>query len=631
MDEKNPLKMKVADLKAELGRRGLSQTGLKFDLAQRLQTAMDVDEFGTLPSLLSTPQPWSSMSSEESKPKEQVYLVGGPAITSNAMLSEGSPPTVAEGSSAFEDPLINEGKESDGVEANVDEPDRNTKGSVLTRQVSLEAGSECAVDNSKDDMSNIDEEKNNTEQSSSVVNGISSPLVCSEQKEDVSTGKDCETVAADERPLPICGSPTKTPGAPSSPCEDKKNVSGEDNKHMGLRAEGKSTPQDVTASDEHKDHSSPTTTAAEKDSHKTATEAMPQDAPEGEENHDGSSASLETVMSPSSLLSCSQSVRTNEREERFRQEKTLEGGERTKGTVGNGKRGRNFSCAEAGEGGEHNNVSKNHDVDSKCTVGAARDGPALGPGSGVSSETWTVEDDCRAKLMKRKERFSAAPSKTSGSNGTGNARREEPLSGVVHSEKVVSRKQGANDSTAAKMLRRAERFGGTGGGTSAPSATPATAEVRDPRGGCFNGSNVTPKHGSKQQSPSAETSSLEPLPQRKKRAQAEAITPRRDGGLPAKRRRPGSGVASEPNHGRSARKGASSTSSPRGRRNEGQGVSGEPAGTVNGKQTSAIRASKKNGRNEDARKQAEEQAAKMAKRQKRFAGDPRAPPFGWGC
>ncbi|CAN0516438.1 unnamed protein product, partial [Ectocarpus sp. 8 AP-2014] len=45
--------LKVADLKAELGRRGLSQTGLKFDLAQRLQTAMDVDEFGTLPSLLS--------------------------------------------------------------------------------------------------------------------------------------------------------------------------------------------------------------------------------------------------------------------------------------------------------------------------------------------------------------------------------------------------------------------------------------------------------------------------------------------------------------------------------------------------------------------------------------------------
>ncbi|CAN0213990.1 unnamed protein product, partial [Ectocarpus sp. 12 AP-2014] len=622
MDEKNPLKMKVADLKAELGRRGLSQTGLKFDLAQRLQTAMDVDEFGTLPSLLSTPQPWSSLSSEEPKPSEQVGLIGGPAITSNAVLSEGTPPTVAEGSSAFEDPPINEGKESDGIEANVDDPDRNTKGSVLTGEVGLEAGNECDVDNSKDDMSNINEGKNYTEQSSSVVNGMSSPLVSSDQKEDESTGKDCQTVAADERPLPICGSPTETPGAPSSPCEENKIITGEKDKHMGLGAEEESTAQDVTACDKWKEHSSPTTMAAEKDSHKTATEAMPQDAPEGEESHDGSSASLETVMPPSSLLSCSQSVRMNDREKRFRQEKTLEGGERTEGTFGNSKRGHDSGCAGAGGGGEHSNVSKDHGVDSKCTVGAARDGPALGSGGGVSSKTWTVENDCRAKLMKRQERFSAAPSKTSGSSGTGNARREEPLSGVVHSEKVVSGKQGASGSTAEKMLRRAERFGGTGGGTSAPSATPASAGLRDPRGGCFPGSNVTPKHGSKRQSPSAETSSLDPLPQRKKRAQADAATARRDGGSPEKRRRPGSGVASEPNHGRSARKGASSTSSPRGRRNEGHGVSDEPAGIVNGKQTSAIRASKKNGRKEDAKKQAEEQAAKMAKRQKRYAAVP---------
>lgn len=397
-------------------------------------------------------------------------LIGGPTITSNAVLSDGTPPTAAEGSSGFEDPLINEGKESDGNEVTVDEPDRNTEGSVLTGQVRLEAGSECDVDNSKGDMSNINEEKNDTEQSSSVVNGILSPLVSSDQKKDLSTGKDCETVAADERPLPIRGSPTETPGAPSSPCEEKKIITGEEDKHMGLGAKEKSTAQDVTASDELKDHSSPTTTAEEKDSDKTTMEAMPQDAPEGEENHDGS-ASLEAVMSPSSLLSCSQSVRMKDREERFRQEKTLEGGERTEGTFGNSKRGHNFGCAGAGGGGEHNTVSKDHDVDSKCTVGAARDGPALGSGSDVSSKTWTVEDDCRAKLMKRKERFSAAPSKTSGSNGTGNARSEEPLSGIVHSEKVVSGKQGASDSTAAKMLRRAERFGGTGGGTSAPSVS----------------------------------------------------------------------------------------------------------------------------------------------------------------
>lgn len=40
----------MTELKTELGRRGLSQTGLKFDLAQRLQAAMDDDEFGVISS-----------------------------------------------------------------------------------------------------------------------------------------------------------------------------------------------------------------------------------------------------------------------------------------------------------------------------------------------------------------------------------------------------------------------------------------------------------------------------------------------------------------------------------------------------------------------------------------------------
>lgn len=39
----------MSELKTELGKRGLSQTGLKFDLAQRLQAALDLEEFGALP------------------------------------------------------------------------------------------------------------------------------------------------------------------------------------------------------------------------------------------------------------------------------------------------------------------------------------------------------------------------------------------------------------------------------------------------------------------------------------------------------------------------------------------------------------------------------------------------------
>ena len=42
-----PKKMKVTDLRAELERRKLSSVGLKADLVQRLELALDEEEFGT--------------------------------------------------------------------------------------------------------------------------------------------------------------------------------------------------------------------------------------------------------------------------------------------------------------------------------------------------------------------------------------------------------------------------------------------------------------------------------------------------------------------------------------------------------------------------------------------------------
>lgn len=67
----------MAELKSELGKRGLCQTGLKFDLAQRLQATMDLEEFGGLPSesdvlgvTTHTVKPWPSPD-DSSDPDEE--------------------------------------------------------------------------------------------------------------------------------------------------------------------------------------------------------------------------------------------------------------------------------------------------------------------------------------------------------------------------------------------------------------------------------------------------------------------------------------------------------------------------------------------------------------------------------
>lgn len=72
----------MSELKAELGKRGLSQTGLKFDLAQRLQAAMDVEEFGAMPDAnnveqSSLPSPISSLPDSEMAGVAEIRGAGG--------------------------------------------------------------------------------------------------------------------------------------------------------------------------------------------------------------------------------------------------------------------------------------------------------------------------------------------------------------------------------------------------------------------------------------------------------------------------------------------------------------------------------------------------------------------------
>eukprot|EP00903_Cladosiphon_okamuranus_P010918 g10313.t1 len=585
MDDKNPLKMKVSELKAELGRRGLSQTGLKFDLAQRLQTAMDVEEFGTLPSMISPsslsilPVPGKDSTDHKSdkgeSPDEQTRDL---EMAARAKGSEGAPSIEQ---SCVEDASI-------AVEATTQSgggaPAAGTV-DILTFEEKLMAGCGEKGQNDQNNASRGYSDDNvhtgiPVDAKKLVVDGVGG--TAGELERGDAAGSNEKTKGAEE-----CGATATTvneetqPLCFSSPESEKnsateKHVRGAENAllHVPLLSDSTNPPAN-TPSSPPKDQSAKVeieepegTTPIKRNAAKSGDDSDQKKAKAKDDTKDldtrTSQANRETkeVSSPSSSaraapvslrLSTSLTERMKDREERFRQE--------NENNPDNKEGHRSGAKDKTGNDGAGLTKDGGHGRDGKTVGGGgvggeSREGGLCSTG-GACEEVHgkgkkTVEEDHRAKLMKRKERFMAPPSASSG-NGfsvkSGNSsltKRGTPLTdgsprkppsglpgGAETSGRASSRWQTASE-VAAKMARRSERFGVEGSRTSVTREL-TSPKVRDPRGSFFAESE-DPPDGVAKQSPQPSGSYYFNPPQRQKRVRDLTTPSLNNNGMPTKRR-----------------------------------------------------------------------------------------------
>lgn len=93
MTAMNPKKMKVGELRAELDKRGLSSNGLKTELIQRLELALDAEEFGSEAQMLNDFEPSAEESATSPKMGGECKVIESPRNRKNT-----------EGSKVWKDP-----------------------------------------------------------------------------------------------------------------------------------------------------------------------------------------------------------------------------------------------------------------------------------------------------------------------------------------------------------------------------------------------------------------------------------------------------------------------------------------------------------------------------------------------